>query len=216
MRQRKTATSSYLWRVLYGLIPVLGLALVLQASEASLRSTSYFVVTALESSKTEAQALAAVEGGWVLNTNLYRGLPSDLFAVVRGPFQREQSAASRAAELSSHSTWADAYVQAVGAPSEVLLAVAEAFGRDLPLQAVAALVGEVDLDLVRNPGGSTACEFEEPHFELQLTVARSVLQLDPENDARFLRVAERKSLDSLGLYLVEKTGVVDALRQCRE
>ncbi len=58
------------------------LALLLLSSQVM--AGDHYVITHTLNTQKEAQEKAALDGGWVLNTNLYSDLKKDLFAVVRG------------------------------------------------------------------------------------------------------------------------------------
>lgn len=90
---------------------------VVLSTVGSARAAEFFVVTDTFKSQREAQDRAASVGGWVLDTDAYSGLPPNLFAVVRGPYAKRESADHQLRELKSDKsikTYRAAYVKDAG------------------------------------------------------------------------------------------------------
>ncbi len=75
----------------------------------------FFVVTDALKSQQDAQARAALVGGWVLDTDAYTALAPGLFAVVQGPYSSRPIADQRLKELKAIKTYKAAYVKEAGA-----------------------------------------------------------------------------------------------------
>src|SRR4051794_20502212 len=84
--------SWYAGRMTWTLPHSMRLLVTVVALVPSLARADYFVITATQTSKDAAQKQAAERGGWVLDTNLYPGLVSNKYAVVRGPFLKGSDA----------------------------------------------------------------------------------------------------------------------------
>src|SRR4051794_7962160 len=91
------------------------------------QAADFFVVTDTLKSQRDAQARAALVGGWVLDTDAYTALAPDLFAVVRGPYSTKQVADQRLKELKAIETYRTAYVKEAGT-----LRVAPVFAKAVP------------------------------------------------------------------------------------
>src|SRR5581483_1464904 len=104
-------------------------------------------------SQREAQDRAASVGGWVLDTDAYSNLPPNLFAVVRGPYAKRESADQQLKELKSSKTYRAAYVKDAGA-----LHVAAGLARSVPPKVLTALLGELSVDVTDRAGGTDPCE----------------------------------------------------------
>ena len=89
------------------------IAAVLVAGTA--RAADFFVIADTFKSQQDAQTRAATVGGWVLDTDAYSGLGSNLFAVVRGPYANRQAAEQSLKELKSAKGYKAAYVKDGGA-----------------------------------------------------------------------------------------------------
>ena len=79
-------------------VAVITLSVVLSVA-ARAHAADFFVVTDTFKSQQDAQARAALVGGWVLDTDAYSGLTPSLFVVVRGPYSTRQVADQRLKEL---------------------------------------------------------------------------------------------------------------------
>jgi hypothetical protein len=81
----------------------------------SAHAADFFVVTDTLKSQQDAQARAALVGGWVLDTDAYTALAPGLFAVVQGPYSSRPIADQRLKELKAIKTYKAAYVKEAGA-----------------------------------------------------------------------------------------------------
>src|SRR5690606_272979 len=95
-------------------LPLLGLSLLVPALRAQEATGTYFVYLGSFTTKAAAQAHARRHGGWVLRTDLYRGLTPGYFAAVRGPFAERADAEAALALVQSDLP--DALVRDAGAP----------------------------------------------------------------------------------------------------
>ena len=167
----------------------------------------WFVVTGADADQHAAQARAATTGGWVLDTDVYPGLSPGWYATVRGPF-RSQKDAERA--LGQVRRWLpDAYAKDAGAPLVPML------GGNLDGPVVAALLGELSVDVSRHPGARNPCEPQEPYRELTLTWAGIEPGVDPSTGARVMN-PKRQVVPFGGFWVIESTGAIERMRVCLE
>jgi len=174
------------------------------------KAADFFVVTDTLKSQQDAQARAALVGGWVLDTDAYTALAPGLFAVVRGPYSSRQVADQQLKELEAIKTYKTAYVKDAGT-----LRVAPAFARSVPPKVLAALLGELSVVVTDRPGGTNPCEPQEPYQD----VAVSVVSLDRtaglKTETQGLK-PRRVNLDIGGLWVIKRTGEVQRMRLCAE
>ena len=133
-------------------------ALVLLFLSGSVVAADYYVITGTYKTQIEAQNIAAMKGGWVLNTNFYNSLTPNLFAVVRGPFTTKKEADKRIARLMDVGGYPGSYVKNAGT-----INIQVNIGNTaLSPQMIAALLGEIRIDVSESKGGSNPCEPQEP------------------------------------------------------
>ena len=132
-------------------------ALVLLFLSGSVVADDYYVITGTYKTQIEAQNIAAMKGGWVLNTNLYNQLTPNLFTVVRGPFTTKKEADKRIARLMDVGNYPGSYVKNAGT-----INIQVNIGNTaLSPQMIAALLGEIRIDVSESKGGSNPCEPQE-------------------------------------------------------
>lgn len=184
------------------------LAAVLCVLAPRVARAEYFVITATEKTQEPAQRKAVETGGWVLNTDLYSGLTPHLFAVVRGPFAKVGDAKAELASLQSSTSHRGAFVKDAG---KLNLAGLTPSG---PLTAVVqALIGEIQVRLVEQPGGSNPCEPQEPYLDVELTI----MTAEGRPTSHGVDAAPKpRTLDLDGFWIIKRTGEIDRMRICLE
>lgn len=121
----------------------------------------FFVYTGSFREKPAAQRHARTHGGWVLRTDLYRGLTPGFFAVVHGPFDRRADA--EAALRGVREAQPEAFVRAAGAST-----LPAALGDPALL---AALLGELTATVRDEPDPALPCRPAERHTTVYLGAA---------------------------------------------
>lgn len=134
------------------------LALLVAAPAPAPPDGPLFVYTGTFSTKAAAQRHARTAGGWVLRTDLYRGLTPGYFAVVHGPFDRRADADAALARL--RPSQSEALVRAAGAST-----LPAALGDPALL---AALLGEMTASTRNEPDPAFPCRPAEPHTTVYL------------------------------------------------
>lgn len=171
-------------------LPLLGLSLLVPALRAQEATGTYFVYLGSFTTKAAAQAHARRHGGWVLRTDLYRGLTPGYFAAVRGPFAERADAEAALALVQSDLP--DALVRDAGAP-----VLPRALG-DAAL--LAAVLGDLVVVTSTEPDGVNPCAPAEPH----LTV---LVGFDQTHGAA-------GDAPAAGFWVVERTGEVRPVVPC--
>jgi hypothetical protein len=174
------------------------------------QAADFFVVTDTLKSQQDAQARAALVGGWVLDTDAYTALAPDLFAVVRGPYSTKQVADQRLKELKAIKTYRTAYVKDAGT-----LRVAPAFAKAVPPKILAALLGELSVVVTDRPGGANPCEPQEPYQDVTVSVVSLDRTAEPKTSAEGFK-PRRTNLDIGGFWVIKRTGEVERMRICAE
>ncbi len=169
-----------------------------------------FVITATFDSQTQAQAWAAVNGGWVLDTDLYPALKPNHFAVVRGPFALSKAAATELAALGHGSSYEHAYVKDGGNSR-----LPTSLTNGVPPALVAALLGEISIEIEEHAGGANPCEPQEPYQSVALSYAGVVRRYDATTD-QYPIVASRVPIDIGSFWVIKRTGEIDRMRACFE
>ncbi len=186
------------------------LALSLAASSHA-HADDFYVITGAHKTQEEAQQVAAQNGGWVLNTNFYSQLTPNLFAVVRGPFRTKTDADERLARLVEGGRYPGGYVKNAGNINiEVKIG-----DKTLSPQMLAALLGELRIDVSEAEGGSNPCEPQEPYRQISLsyvTVARGY----DEKKGMPTFVPKEVTLDVGAFREIKKSGEVERMRICAE
>ncbi len=151
----------------------------------------FFVYTGSFREKPAAQEYARAHGGWVLRTDLYRGLTPGFFAVVHGPFDRRADA--EAALRRVQPAQPEAFVRSAGAST-----LPAALGDPALL---AALLGGLTATTRSGPDPAFPCRPSEPHTTVYLGSAgvRADTPADPGG----------------GCWVIERTGEVRPVRPCR-
>jgi len=189
--------------VLLGFLIVLSVAGRVQAAE-------FFVVTDALKSQQDAQARAALVGGWVLDTDSYTALAPGLFAVVRGPYSSRPVADQRLKELKAIETYKTAYVKEAGT-----LRAGLAFARSVPPKVLAALLGELSVVVTNRPGGTNPCEPQEPYQDVTVSVVSLDRTADQKTEVEGFK-PRRVLLDIGGFWVIKRTGEVERMRLCAE
>jgi hypothetical protein len=171
----------------------------------------FLVVTDTFQSQHEAQTRAASIGGWALDTDAYTGLRPGLFAVVRGPYASRATAEQRLKRLNTGGRYKGAYVKDAGD-----LRLPLAVSKNVPLKALAALLGELSISVKDIAGKEDSpCEPQEPYQEITL----SFVTLDKTFDEKTGNVdgkPRREELDIGGFWIIKSTGEILRMRICTE
>ena len=171
---------------------LLALLVVPGAAAQSTEEGPFFVTLGSFSEKAAAQAFAARHGGWVLRTDLYRGLTPGYFAVVHGPFPARAGAAAVLAALRTDHP--DAFVRPAG-PAVLPGALGDA-------ALLAAVLGDLVVVSSGEPSLSNPCAPTEPHLTVLVGFGQSRhLQADAP---------------AAGFWVIERTGEVRPIRHCAE
>ncbi|QTR48912.1 hypothetical protein [Candidatus Thiothrix anitrata] len=181
-------------------------ALVLLLLSGHVMAGDHYVITHTLNTQKEAQEKAALDGGWVLNTNLYSDLKKDLFAVVRGPFSTQEMAKSELDSISEGGSHPGAYVKDAGN----LLITKEMSGQVDPV-IIAMLLGEVRIDIKHEQGSDHPCEPSTPYDNISLNYL-SVGINAASNDME----TEEITLDFGQSAKIKKTGELQRQRRCLE
>lgn len=78
------------------------------------KADDFYVITGTYKAQKEAQQVAALKGGWVLNTNFYSQLTPNLYAVVRGPFKTKSEAAKQLSWFLDGDRYPGSYIKNAG------------------------------------------------------------------------------------------------------
>jgi hypothetical protein len=172
-------------------------------------ANDFFVITDTFKSQRDAQIRAAAVGGWALDTDIYSGLERDRFAVVRGPFATAQAATKELADLKKSKKYKSAYVRDGG----VLRLVGDALG--MPSKVLAALLGELSVDIKDMPGGANPCEPGEPYQDISLSFMTLDRTRNPISEAEGFK-PRRAAIDIGGFWIIKRTGEIERMRVCAE
>jgi hypothetical protein len=180
-------------------------------SVAPVCAGDFYVVTATFPSQGVAQTEAALRGGWVLDTDFYSNLTPNTFAVVRGPFTDESVARKELRFLLSGGGYSGGYVKDAGKPR---------LGGNLgsaPLrpQLLAALLGELSVEVRDHPGGENPCEPQEPYQEVQISFVDLTRKLSDSSN-KVQEGTTRRDVDVGAFRIIKRTGEIDRMRQCFE
>jgi hypothetical protein len=171
----------------------------------------FYVITATYKTQKEAQDVAALKGGWVLNTNFYNKLTPNLYAVVRGPYQTQATADEKLAWLTNGGRYPGSYVKN---PGNINIEV-KVGNKALSPQMLAALLGELRIDVLENNGASHPCEPQEPYKQLSLSYVTIARHYDDKNEEVILKPKDVE-LDAGAFREIEKTGEIVRMRICAE
>jgi hypothetical protein len=191
---------------IFGVIFILLIALPVFA-----HADDYYVITGTHKTQEEAQQIAAMKGGWVLNTNFYNQLTPGLYAVVRGPFKTKIDADKQLAWLIKGGRYPGSYVRNAGSINiEIKIG-----NKALSPQMLAALLGELRIDVSEHKGGSNPCEPQEPYKQISLKYFTLVRGYDAKkNQVTFEpKVVE---LDIGQFWEIKESGEIDRMRICAE
>ena len=157
----------------------------------------------------EPDRVGATNGGWVLDTDFYPALTPGLYAVVRGPFADKGTAQ---AQLDSLKRWhKDAYLKDAGAP----LALPALGSAALDARLMAAILGEVAVEVTRHKGADNPCEPQEPYRAVALSWTTVAPVYDPASGDVSVG-ASQQAIDLGGLWIIESTGEIVRMRACME
>jgi hypothetical protein len=171
----------------------------------------FYVVTATFPSQGAAQTEAALRGGWVLDTDFYPNLTANTFAVVRGPFPVEQLARKELKFLLSGGGYSGAYVKDAGKPR-----LSGSLGSpSLRPQLLAALLGELSVEVTDHPGGENPCEPQEAYQDVQISFVDLTRKVSDGSDTSRVGT-ERRDVDVGAFRIIKRTGEIDRMRQCYE
>ena len=171
----------------------------------------FYVITATFPSQSAAQTEAAMRGGWVLDTDVYPNLSPNAFAVVRGPFRDAKAAGDQLTFLRSGGGYRGAYIKDAGTPR----LAANVGSPGLRPQLLAALLGELLVEVKDEPGGRNPCEPQEPYQEVQISYVDITRGVDDKSGAVH-ESTERRNVEVGAFWVIKRTGEVDRMRQCSE
>lgn len=186
-------------------------AVLLLIGVGSASADDFYVITGTYRSQKEAQNIAVSNGGWVLHSNFYNNLASNLFAVVRGPFKNKDEADKLLVWLTKGGRYPGSYVRNAGSINLVV----KIGNKELSPQMIAALFGEIRIEVSESKGGSHPCEPQEPYKELSLSYATITKDYDKKKDKLFLKPRE-ELLDVGAFREIKRTGEVQHMRICTE
>ena len=194
---------------MYRSLGITYLALITLALIPTTASADWFVFTSAGKDQPSAQTAAARNGGWVLDTDFYPGLTGGLYAVVRGPFTNKTAAQT---QLDAIKRWhTDAYIKDAGSP----LALPALGSPALDARLMAALLGELSVEVTRHRGAGNPCEPQEPYRAVTLSWTTVGRTYDPAT-GEIGRAAERQAIDIGGFWILESSGEIDRMRVCME
>jgi len=180
-------------------------------SVAPICAGDFYVITATFPSQGAAQTEAALHGGWVLDTDFYANLTPNTFSVVRGPFSGEVDARKELKFLLSGSGYRGAYVKDAGKPR-----LGGNLGSTaLRPQLLAALLGELSVEVTDRPGGENPCEPQEPYQDVQISFVDVARTIDGSSD-KVREEAHRREVEVGAFRIIKRTGEIDRMRQCFE
>lgn len=181
------------------------------ALPTSASADDFFVITAAFHTQKEAQESAAVNGGWVLNTNFYTKLTPGVYAVVRGPFKTKSDADTQLASLQSYSNFKSSYVRDAGNLNiEIKIG-----NKAINPQVLAALLGELRIDVTENAGGSNPCEPQGPYSSISLSYVTAERGIDEKKNKETEQPKDVK-LEIGGFWQMKDTGEIGRMRICTE
>lgn len=177
----------------------------------SAMADDFYVITATHKTQQEAQKQAALTGGWVLNTNFYDKLKPNLFSVVRGPFRTKQEADKEAASLKRMDRYKDSYVKNAGT---INISVRTG-NKEISPHIIAALLGEIRVDINNEKGASNPCEPQEPYSYVSLSFYTIKRDWDKKKE-EILRIPDEITIDMGATRVIKSTGAVERMRICAE
>lgn len=186
------------------------LALLLTSTVCA-KADDFYVITGTHKTQKEAQQVAALKGGWVLNTNFYSQLTSNLYAVVRGPFKTKSEADKRLKWLMDGGRYPGSYVKSAG---NINIEI-KVGNKALSPQMLAALLGELRIDVSEHKGGAHPCEPQEPYKRISLSYVNVARGYDEKKDKETYAPKDVE-LDIGALWEIKKSGEVDRMRICAE
>jgi len=186
------------------------MALLLLAFPTFAAAGDFYVISATYKTQQEAQVDAAANGSWVLNTNFYSKLTPDLYAVVRGPFKSASEAKAELASLQRLQEWAHGYTKDAG---DINIEI-KIGNKKLSPQLLAALLGELRIDVSDNEGASSPCEPQEPYLSVSLSYM--TLERGITEDGKEIDKPKETPIDIGGLWQLKNSGEIERMRICTE
>ncbi len=188
------------------MVPLLWLLLT-----APVYAGDIYVITATFPSQGAAQTEAALRGGWVLDTDFYPNLTPNTFAVVRGPFPDEKLAGNELKSLRSGGGYPGVYLKDAGKPR----LGGNLGSASLRPQLLAALLGELSVEVTDRPGGENPCEPQEPYQEVQISFIDLTRTMDASSNT-VREATQRRDVDAAAFWIIKRTGEIDRMRACFE
>lgn len=171
----------------------------------------FYVITGTYRTQKEAQQIAANKGGWVLNTNFYSQLAPDLYVVARGPFRTKAEADKVLAVLMKGGRYPGSYVKNAGTITiEVKIG-----NKAISPQMIAALLGEIRIEVREDKGGEHPCEPQEPYKDLTLSHVTIERAFDEKKDQTIFK-AQEVELEVGAFREIKRTGQIERMRVCAE
>jgi hypothetical protein len=178
---------------------------------AQARAGDFYVVTGTFSSQEQAQDRAALTGGWVLGTDLYSKLAPGRFAVVRGPFRNLKEAQVEMTLLKKSGLLGATYVRDAGRPR-----LPSHIGSSAATPVIiAALLGELAVEVADEAGGTHPCEPQEPYQAVTISYVGVNRHWDAAAGEDKLEPT-RKAIDLGGFWVIKRTGEIQRMRICAE
>ena len=186
------------------------LAFAALASLAQSARADFFVISGSFEAQAAAQLSAAESGGWVLDTDAYESLTPGVFAVVRGPFRSAQAAREELGSLEGLPGHSGSYIKDAGRSRLPTNA-----GSNMPPAVLAALLGELSIEIQDHPGGTNPCEPAEPYQSVELSYVGLIRTLDESTDTFPIR-GVRTGIEVGRFDLIKRTGEISRMRECYE
>ena len=171
----------------------------------------FYIIIGTYKLQKEAQQAAATKGGWVLNTNFYDRLTPNLFAVVRGPFTTKKLADHHLAILMKSGKYRGSYVK----NAEMINIQVKIGNKALSPQMLAAILGELRIEVTEHKGSSNPCEPQEPYKGLSfsyVTIARGY----DEKKEELLFSPQDVPIEVGAFWEIKSTGEINRMRVCAE
>lgn len=171
----------------------------------------FYIIIGTYKVQKEAQQAAATKDGWVLNTNFYDQLTPNLFAVVRGPFTAKKLAEQNLAMLMESDKYRGSYVKNAG----TINIQVKIGNKAISPQMLAAIFGELRIDITEHKGGSNPCEPQEPYKGLTFSYVTLAREYD-EKQGKLSFNPQDNPIDVGAFWEIKSTGEIDRMRICAE
>ena len=171
----------------------------------------FYVITGTFVDQKPAQEYAAGTGGWVLDTDVYSNSAPGRFAVVRGPFTNTKAAQAEMVSLRQSGSFKEIYVRDVGK----LRLPLNLGSPDATPAILAALLGELAVEVTDHPGSMNPCEPQEPYQAITLSHVRLNRRWNAAAEKEVIEPI-RQTIDLGGFWVLKSTGEIQRMRICAE